>query len=241
MTAADQSLVSLALLVGRMTVRDLDLPGVLRRVATAIPAPVGAAGAVLYVAGPGDDEPVVAASDPKAGRIGEVQRRAGGGPLPTGARTARQVHTPDLTRVAPQALAAAAADLGFTTSLVVPLSAAGEPYGALQLLGTPGRPVGPSQADAVRPVLAALVARLVDVRTLRELREKADSRPAPPPPPAPTLDVATTVLRPKSEAGSEATHVVSVPAQRRPSAARHRRRDEPDEPVRPEPGRRRLR
>ena len=88
---------------------------------------------------------------------------AGAGPLPAVTRSGRPLHTPDLTRVGPPELAAAAAESGLTSSFVVPLVAGGEPYGGLQLLGSARAPVEPAQAEAVRPLLAVLVARLVDV------------------------------------------------------------------------------
>jgi hypothetical protein len=262
MTVVDQSLVPLTMHVGRASARDLDLTALLSRICTALPHATGAAGAVVLVTEPSDREPTLVASDAEAGRIGEVQRHGGAGPLPAVTRSGRALRTPDLTRVGPPALAAAAAETGLTSSLVLPLIAGDERYGALQLLGTAPRPVDPSQADAVRALLAALVARLVDVRALRQAGEARmpmpvvpmpapmpgprpqpvsmpqpmsvpvpvpEQRPAPPPPltQVDPGDVATMAIPAAAVADAEATHVVSVPAQRRAPGARHRRSDEP--------------
>ena len=187
MTVVDQSLVPLTLHVGRTSARDLDLTALLSRICTALPDATGAAGVVVLVMEPSDREPTLVASDAEAGRIGEVQRHGGAGPLPAVTRSGRPLRTPDLTRVGPPALAAAAAETGLTSSLVLPLIAGDERYGALQLLGTAARPVDPSQADAVRALLAALVARLVDVRALRQAAEPRmpARKPVPGPKPVP--------------------------------------------------------
>jgi GAF domain-containing protein len=233
MTAVDQSLVSLALHVGRTSARDLDLPALLSRICAALPAATGVAGAVMLVTEPSDAEPTVVASDGKAGWIGEAQRRSGSGPLPGVTRSGRPLRTPDLTRLGPPELATAAAESGLTSSLVVPLVAGGERYGGLQLLGSAWQPVEPAHAEAVRPLLAALVARLVDVRALRRLRAPEAPVPAP-------ADVATTAIPaavraalPTAGPAAEVTQVVAVPAPRR---ARHRLTDEPDEGRHPRQG-----
>jgi hypothetical protein len=187
MTAADQPLVSLALLIGQMSARDMDLPAVLRRICTALPAATGVPAAVLFVTEPAG-EPTLVASDINAGRIGEAQRRAGVGPLLDVAKSGRRMHTADLSRLGLPVLAAAAAATGLTSSLVVPLLGTGESYGGVQLLGDRWRRVEPTHADAARPLLAALVARLVDVRALRVAGERttAASQPA--------TDMATTAV-----------------------------------------------
>jgi hypothetical protein len=122
----------------------------------------------------------------------------------------------------------------------------------------------------VRALLAALVARLVDVRALRQAADPRMPVPAPklvpapvpvstprpmpvpvpvqraaPPPPLTQVDpgdVATMAIPaaipaavPAAVADAEATHVVSVPAQRRPAGARHRRSDEPEPARLPDP------
>jgi GAF domain-containing protein len=164
----DSSLMSLALHVGRMTAADLDLPAVLQQLCSALPISAGGAAAVIMLAEPPDVAPaLVVATDAKARWIGEAQRRAGSGPLPGVIRSGRPLFTPDLTRIGPPEVAAAAAESGLTSSLVVPLAAADERYGGLQLLGNARRPVEAAQADVVRPLLEVLVARLVDVRALR--------------------------------------------------------------------------
>ncbi|MEN3265776.1 GAF domain-containing protein [Pseudonocardia sp.] len=164
----DSSLMSLALHVGRMTAADLDLPAVLQQLCSALPISAGGAAAVIMLAEPPDVAPtLVVATDAQARWIGEAQRRAGSGPLPGVIRSGRALLTPDLTRIGPPELAAAAAQSGLTSSLVVPLAAADERFGGLQLLGNARRPVEAAQADVVRPLLDVLVARLVDVRALR--------------------------------------------------------------------------
>jgi GAF domain-containing protein len=164
----DSSLMSLALHVGRMTAADLDLPAVLQQLCSALPISAGGAAAVIMLAEPPDVAPtLVVATDAQARWIGEAQRRAGSGPLPGVIRSGRPLLTPDLTRIGPPEVAAAAAESGLTSSLVVPLAAADERYGGLQLLGNARRPVEAAQADVVRPLLEVLVARLVDVRALR--------------------------------------------------------------------------
>src|SRR5918999_3534893 len=139
---------------------------------------------------PSEEDPTVVASDARAGWIGEAQRRSGVGPLPGVIRTGRPLHTPDLTRLGPPELAAAAAQSGWTSSMVVPLQAGRARFGGLQLLGSAGRPVHSRDGEAVQVVVDVLVARLVDVRALRML---AAPRVAPATRVDPA-DVATTVL-----------------------------------------------
>jgi GAF domain len=196
MTVADQSLVSLALDLGKLPASDLDLVAVLTRVCTALPVPAGVAGAVILATEPSEDEPALVASGGKAGWIGEAQRRARGGPLMAVLRSGRPMRTLDLTRSGPPALAAAAGKSGLVSSLVVPLEAKGTVYGAVQLLGVARRPVEPTQVDLVRMLLDVVVARLVDVRALRLARAAVETV-APPR----GIEVATT----------------AIPAQRRPT------------------------
>jgi hypothetical protein len=86
--------------------------------------------------------------------------------------------TPDLTRVGPPDLAAAAAERDLVTSVVMPLAARDRCLGGLQLLGDPGRQVGIEHVELLRPLVAALSARLVDVLAFEELNRAA--RPAAP-------------------------------------------------------------
>jgi transcriptional regulator with GAF, ATPase, and Fis domain len=224
-TAVDPSLVSLALHVGRLTASRLDLPALLGRLCTALPGALGVAGAVIMVTEPSEDEPVVVASDAKAGWIGEAQRR--GGPLAGVIRSGRPMLTPDLTRLGPPELAAAAAESGLTSSMAIPLTEGDERFGGLQLLGAARRPVEVAHADAVRPLIDVLIARLVDVRALRRLADAGAQRglvgvphaSAVPAVEVDASDVATTAIPVVPPA-------VAVPAPRRPTTpARHRRTD----------------
>jgi transcriptional regulator with GAF, ATPase, and Fis domain len=204
-TAADP-LLGLALDVGRTSVAGLDLTALLARISTALPATMGIASAVVLVAERSEEDATVVASDARSHRIGEAQRRSRSGPLLQVLRTGRPMVTPDLTRQGPPELAAAAAAGGLTTSLVVPIAAADERFGALQLLGDAHRPVDAAAADPVQPLVQALAARLVDMKALRAL---SASR------------VPTQV---RVDPGDVATvPVPAVPAPRRPEGgARHR-------------------
>ena len=94
-------------------------------------------------------------------------------------RTGRPLLTPDLTRLGPPKLAAAAAESGLMCSLVVPIVAGGQRFGGLQLLGDARRPPEPAHGEAVQPLLDALAARLVDVRALRRLAVTPTPSPEP--------------------------------------------------------------
>jgi hypothetical protein len=223
-TAVDTSLTSLALQLARLSATELDLVGELGRLCRSLPSALGVAAAVIMVTEPSDEEPTVVASDAQAGWIGEAQRRTGVGPLPAVIRTGRPLLTPDLTRLGPPELAAAASQSGWTSSLVLPLQAGPARFGGLQLLGGVRRPVHPRDGDAVQVVVDVLAARLVDVRTLRTL---VKPRPAPARRVYPA-DVATTklpaVAAPTPVPPTPVRRAPVVPAQRRPQA-RHRRVD----------------
>ena len=232
-TSVDSSPTALALHLARLSVSELDLPAELGRLCEALPPALGVYAAVITVTEPSDKNPTLAASDAQAGWIGEAQRRSGAGPLPGVIRTGRPLHTPDLTRVGPPDLAAAAAQSGCTSSMAVPLRAGGTGFGGLQLLGTVRRPAHPRDADALRMVVEVLVAKLVDLRALRTL---AVPRPVPPVEVDPG-DVVTDVLPAVSATGRRGTAVgvrvpsspaiepsLVVPAQRRHERrSRHRR------------------
>ena len=89
------------------------------------------------------------------------------GPVANALRTRRPMITPDLTRVGPPALAAAAADCGLTSSGAVPLCALDRAVGVLQLLGTRTLPVEPAHLDLLGPLPDVLAAQLVNVAALR--------------------------------------------------------------------------
>lgn len=217
MTAVSSPLVALALQVGRMTASDLDLPAVLGRMCTALPAATGAAAAVIMVAEPSEEESTLVASDAKARWIGEAQRQSWKGPLAGVIRTGRPLLTHDLTRLGPPELAAAAAESGLICSLAVPIVAGGQRFGGLQLLGDSRRPPEPAHGEAVQPLLDALAARLVDVRALRRLAVT----PAPSRSPVDAADVATAVI---PAVPSRPADPPAVPSPRSPERQpRHRR------------------
>ena len=89
------------------------------------------------------------------------------GPLAGALRTWRPMLTADLARIGPPAVAAAAAECGLGSSLVLPFDVDGDRVGVLQLLGEVQRPVEAAHAEMLRPLLDVLGARLADVRALR--------------------------------------------------------------------------
>lgn len=212
----DYGVLDLALHLARQPAAGLDVPAVLRGACIALPNILGVAGAVIMLAEPPDATPTaVSASDVRAQWIGDVQRRAGSGPLPNAIRSGRSMLTPDMTRLGPPEVAAAAAESGLTGSMVVLLALGAERFGALQLLGIPSRPVDATLADVVRPLVEVLVARLADVRALRLLAAAAATHRTGGPPRVDPADIATAVL-------TAVGPVVAVPSPRRPeSAARH--------------------
>lgn len=139
-------------------------------VCAALPGILGVSGAVIVLAEPADPvSGAVFGSDDAAGRLGMLQYRAGSGPALGAVRSGRVMITPDLTRIGPPELAAAAADTGLIVSLAVPLVLDGEAIGGLQLLGRPGVWMDLSLADQLAPLVDALSARLADVRELGRL------------------------------------------------------------------------
>ncbi|WP_345383205.1 GAF domain-containing protein [Pseudonocardia yuanmonensis] len=164
--------MGLTLQVGRTAVAGADLTSLLSSVCTALPTTLGVSGAAIVLVDSPDRVAGVAgvsASDTAAGRLGEMELRAGTGPVQGAVRSGRPMVTPDLTRIGPPELAAAAADTGLTCSVVVPLVVDGEPVGGLQLFGHPGRPVGDGHVDAVAGLAEVLSARIADVWALRRL------------------------------------------------------------------------
>ena len=184
-TTTDVGLMPLVMQLGRARASVMDVPVLLGSLCSVLPAVVGAAGVVLLLAEPPAGARALTASDARAGWIGEVQQRAGVGPLPEVVRTRQPVFTADLTRIGPPAVAGAAAECGLVSSLVMPVEVDGERVGVLQLLGERQRPVEPAHADIVRPLLDVLAARLVDVRAL-QMAAEAQRGPVHTDPPAPT-------------------------------------------------------
>lgn len=168
------ALIVLALQVGGMTAATMRPHDMLVEVCRALPRAAHAAGAAVVLTGSVD----VCASDPQAAWLAELQRRSGAGPLGYALRSGKPMCTPDLTRVGPPDLAAAAAERELVTSVVMPLATRDRCLGGLQLLGDGGRQVGTEHVELLRPLVAALSARLVDVLALEELNRAA--RPAAP-------------------------------------------------------------
>ncbi len=166
MTTTDAGLLPLVLQLGRARAAAMDVPAVLTSVCSAMPSVLGVGGAVLLVVEPPNGIRALTASDARALWFGEAQQRADLGPLPGAVRTWRPMLTADLTRIGPPAVAAAAAECGLTSSLVLPFDVDGDRLGVLQLLGEAARPVEAAHAEVLRPLLDALAARLADVWAL---------------------------------------------------------------------------
>lgn len=193
----DSPLVGLALQVARTPAANLDVGAMLAGVCTALPVAVGVAGAVVVmVTAPDPLCGAVFGSDAAAVRLGELQRRADAGPLAEAVRTGRVSATPDLTRIAPADLAAAAAETGLASAVTIPFALDGRPAGALQLFGTGYRPVPAGLAERVRPLLEVVVTRLSDERAFGRVSAAAAR--------------ATALL----EAGMPIAHAVGVLAER---------------------------
>jgi hypothetical protein len=173
----EPAVIALALQVGRIAVSSADVLEGISEVCRAIPHAVGVAGVAILVSGPPEVD--VIASDPRVAWLGEIQRRAAVGPLDYALRSGRPMVTPDLTRVGPPGLAAAAAESGLFTSLVLPLVVEGRRLGALQLLGDAARPVGIRHVEILQPLVAALTARFADLLAFLELTRGAPVPEAP--------------------------------------------------------------
>lgn len=152
-------LTDLALTLSRRPVRGADPLRYLGTAAADVAGALDIGGAVLVVPATG----WLRGSDELATLAGVAQLREGSGPLPTALRTKRPMAVPDLTRVGPPALAAIAAEAGWTGSVAVALRAGGRVVAGLQLIGRAGRPVDASHLDALAPVLALLGARTADL------------------------------------------------------------------------------
>lgn len=182
MTTTDVGLMPLVLQLGRARAAMMDVPAVLLSVCSALPGALGVSGAVLLLVDPPEGVAPLSASDARARWFGEAQQRAGVGPLPGAVRTWRPTLTNDLARVGHPAVAAAAAESGLSSSLVLPFDVDGDRLGVLQLLGEAARPVAASHAEALRPLLDTLAARLADVRALHLARRRAEAPAAVPVP-----------------------------------------------------------
>lgn len=205
------ALVRVALQAGATSVAHADVAAMLSGICVALVPAARVDGAALLLQVPADPRDIegrrVFGSDTAATRLGEWQRDADAGPGPAAERGDRVLFTPDLTRSGPPALAAAAADCGLVRSLTVPVPVAGRTAGVLQLFarGGPDERLSDTLAEALRPVVAALGARIADVRELARLEAAA-----------------RTALIPAARRADGALPGPRVPAQRR---ARHRRTD----------------
>jgi GAF domain len=194
MNMIDSMLGALVWDLGRSCATGLDVSAQLGAVCAELPAAAGVAGAVILLSEPLDPSGcVVFGSDGRAGWVGDRQRRAAEGPLVSVLRTGRPVLTADMARVEPHEVAAAAAEYGFVTSMVLPLETVGVRLGALQLFGDFWSPVEARHVDVIRPLVEVLVARLIDVRTIRGLTQAA-RHAVPVPAQAAPADVETIAL-----------------------------------------------
>jgi len=182
--------------LGRARASAMDVPAVLGSICSAIPGVLGVGGAVLLLVNPPDGVPAITASDARALWLAETQQRTDLGPLPGALRTWRPMLTTDLARIGPPAVAAAAAECGLGSSLVLPFDVDGDRVGVLQVLGEVQRPVEAAHAEVLRPLLDVLGARLADVRALRNV-SSTDPQPA----------------RPTEAASSQTRPVGAAPAQ----------------------------
>jgi len=107
----------------------MDVPTVLGSICSAIPGVLGVGGAVLLLVNPPDGVPAITASDARALWLAETQQRTDMGPLPGALRTWRPMLTTDLARIGPPAVAAAAAECGLASSLVLPFDVDGDQIG----------------------------------------------------------------------------------------------------------------
>ena len=195
MTTTDAGLTSLVMQLGRARASAMDVPAVLGSICSAIPGVLGVGGAVLLLVNPPDGVPAITASDARALWLAETQQRTDLGPLPGALRTWRPMLTTDLARIGPPAVAAAAAECGLGSSLVLPFDVDGDRVGVLQVLGEVQRPVEAAHAEVLRPLLDVLGARLADVRALRNVGS-TDPQPAGP------AEAASSQTRPVSAASA---------------------------------------
>ena len=210
---------ALAMQIGGMSALGMDVREVLASLCRALPRTVGVAGAVFVLVAVPDVD--IVASDSRAGWLGELQQRSRAGPVYHALRSGKPMITPDLTRVGPPEVAAAAAETGLVHSVVVPLMAGEKRLGGLQLLGDDDHPVGAEQVDVVRPLVEAVSARLFDVLAFKELAfavaqaRELDAR-------APSGPRATGDRRPstaRNEPDDEVTAVIAAVSPAEPRSA----------------------
>ena len=171
------AILDLALKTAATPAVGLDLDGHLTEVCTTLVETLRVTAAVVVVLDPLGAH----GSDDDAVMIGAAQLGAPVGPVANALRSGRPMLTPDLLRVGPPALAAAAADCGLVSSGVVPLCALDRPVGAVQLLGAPGRAVDDGHLDRLAPLAPVLAAQLANVAALVRATPPAPRRPVPAP------------------------------------------------------------
>ena len=167
MSATDADLMPFVLQLGRARASAMDAPTVVSSFCSVVAGVLGVSGVVIQLVDPPEGVRTLTASDARARWIGEVQQRAGTGPVSDAMHAWRAVYTADLRRIGPPTVAAAAAECGLVSSLAVPIEIDGAAVGVLQLVGEAGQPVDPSHADVLRRLLDVLAARLFDVRELQ--------------------------------------------------------------------------
>ena len=209
--------VDLALRTASTPAAGLDLGRHLQALCDDLARALELAAAVVVVL----DPPAVHGSDAAAELIGAAQQHANVGPAANAVRSGRPLLVPDLVRVGPPALAAAAHDCGLVSVGVVPLQADGRTVGVLELLGTVERPVGGAHLDRLGPLPAVLAARMVDVAALTPVPGPA--RPAVDDGPATTRLAHVPPPRPVLPSGPATTRLALVP----PPSPRSRHRLSP--------------
>jgi hypothetical protein len=202
------AILDLALKTAATPAVGLDLDAHLTEVCTTLVETLRVSAAVVVVLDPRGAH----GSNGDAVLIGAAQLGAPVGPVASALRSGRPMLTPDLLRVGPPALAAAAADCGLASSGVVPLSALDRPVGALQLLGGPGRAVDDGHLDRLAPLAPVLAAQLANVAALVRATPPAPRRSVP----APRLPLPSVDIEPRTE------RLSAVPAPRPKPSPVHR-------------------
>lgn len=189
-------IVDLALRTASTPAVGLDLDRHLSEVCSGVVRALRVTGAVVVVLDPAG----VHGSDGSATLIGRAQQGTAVGPVAHALRSGQPLLTPDLLRVGPPTLVAAAADCGLVCSGVLPLVALSRPVGALQLLGVAGWVIENSHLDRLAPLAGVLAAQLANVAALT--RSDAPARhpgtpiPRVQPPSVPTSDKARLLFAP---------------------------------------------
>jgi GAF domain len=163
-------MIDLALRVASTPAVGLDLDRHLGEMCSELVRMLRVSGVVVVVLDPAG----AYGSDDAATLIGNAQHGASVGPVASAMRTGQPMLTPDLRRVGPPGLAAAAAECGMVSSGVLPLTALDRPVGAIQLVGLQGWLVEPGHLDLLEPLAGVLAAQLANVAAL--------ARPTGPPP-----------------------------------------------------------